>query len=196
MLHPHTFAFSETSYSLLRIHLCSNRGYAFLPHLCDLVEENTFKVIFHKYEMKRKCLFPIFCYFLLTNNKARIYLCFSSGDFTDLCGLASLKSMYTVTGSGRHGNLMSILRELCEDSKATSLSIENTVLACSLPYPDKKSCRVWIVMKTGLWKKLCAWLLYRFKLCFCLLSTTFQSWTPRFSFPRGIQITGSMRRDI
>lgn len=29
-LHPHTFTCSETSYSLLRICLCSDRGYAFL----------------------------------------------------------------------------------------------------------------------------------------------------------------------
>lgn len=135
---------------------------------------------------------------LLTNNKVRIYLCLSSGDVTDFCGLASLKSMYTVTGSGRHCNLiMSILRELREDDrKATSLSIENTLSACPPPYPDKKSCRVWIMIKIGLWKELCAWLLYRFKLCFCLLSTTLQSWTQRFSFPWGIQITGSMMRDI
>lgn len=79
--------------------------------------------------MERRFQFPSFRYLLLTKNKPRIYLSFSSADVTDFCGLASLKSMYTVTGSGGYCNLiMSILREFCEaDMKATSLSIENTV---------------------------------------------------------------------
>lgn len=89
--------------------------------------------------------------------------------------------MYTVAGFGRLWNLiLSILRELGgDDSKATSLHIENTTSAHPLPYPHKKSCREWIRIKTGLRKELCAWLPHRLRLCFCLLSKSKDSDSPR-----------------
>lgn len=162
------------------------------------MQEENFKSLFHKYEMQREGSFQLPTLLLTSNSKARIYLWFSSWNVTDFCGLASLKSMYTVWGSGGHGNLIvSIVGELGEDDrKATSLSTENIVLTHLLPYPEEKSCRAQIMIETGLWKKLCAWLLHQFKLYFCLLSTTFQSSTQRFSSPPGIQVTGSIMRDI
>lgn len=109
------------------------------------------KLLFTGTRYREKVSVPRFL-LLLTNNKGRFYLCFSSGNVTDFCGLASLKSMYTVTGSGRLCELiMSVLRDLCEDdSKVTSLSTENTVSACPLLYSDTKSCRVGIMVKTRL----------------------------------------------
>lgn len=198
-LHPCTFTCSEASYSLLKILSCSAMGCAFLLRSQRCVRRENFKSLFHKCETQREGFFWLPTLVLTSNNKARIYLWFSSWNVTDFCGLASLKSMYTVWGSGRQGNLIvSILGELGKDDmKATSLSTESIYIFLThpLPYPEEKSFRAQITIETGLWKKLCAWLPHQFKL-FCLLSTTFWSSTQRFSCPPGIQVTGSIMRDI
>lgn len=103
--------------------------------------------------------------------------------------------MYTVRGSGRHCNLTaSILRDLGEDErKATSLSIENTVSAFPAPYQHKMSCGARITIKIGLWKELNAQLLQS------LILPTIHHLSElncKIQAPLGIQITGSMMRDI
>lgn len=126
-LHPCTFTRSEARYSLLKILSCSAMGCAFLLRSQRCVRRENFKSLFHKREIQREGFFRLLTLVLTSNNKARIYLWFSSWNVTDFCGLASLKSMYTVWGSGRQGNLIvSILGELGKDDrKATSLSTES-----------------------------------------------------------------------
>lgn len=95
-LHPYTFTCSETSYPLLKILSCSAMGYAFLLRSQMHARRENFKSLFHKYEMQREGSFQLPTLLLTSNSKARIYLWFSSWNVTDFCGLAFLKSMYTV----------------------------------------------------------------------------------------------------
>lgn len=136
-LHPCTFTCSEASYSLLKILSCSAMGCAFLLRSQRCVRRENFKSLFHKCETQREGFFRLPTLVLTSNNKARIYLWFSSWNVTDFCGLASLKSMYTVWGSGRQGNLIvSILGELGKDDmKATSLSTESIYIFLNTSSP-------------------------------------------------------------